>query len=175
MVPGTEGWGLKDWLEAGSYLVAIVVFVATPMIWWARRRSSSAKHTGRAVIGYPPQGRHGVNVLSNTFHSISQKSPASLRAVIPAGREVRVRLTGPKPEYLDQTESAWHYGVPPINWSGDFYSEALGETFPIQTFTAEAGIADLKITFARRGPVQLDVFEESSRQPTWSKRINITT
>lgn len=175
MVPGTENWGLKDWLEAGSYLVAILVFVATPLIWWVKRRFNSAKPSGPAAIDYPIQGRHGMNILCSTSHTISQNSSASMRAIIPVGREVRVRLRGPKPEYLDQTDGAWYYTLPPINWSADSYSEALGETFPIQTFTAETGTADLKITFARRGPVQIDVFENSDREPTWSKQITVTT
>lgn len=62
----------------------------------------------------------------------------------------------------------------PINWTGEKYSESLGETFPIQTFTAEAGTADLQITFCRRGVVTIAAFEGSGREPIWQKTIDIT-
>lgn len=174
MLPGTESWGLKDWLEAGSYLVAIILFVTTPVVWLLKRKRTSTATTKQIDIDYPTQGRHGANILSHTFEAISLKTPVSMRAIIPPGRELRVRLTGPKPEYLDQTEGAWYYAMSPINWTGGPYSESLGETFPIQAFTAEAGTADLQITFCRRGAVAIEAFEGSGREPAWKKTIKVT-
>lgn len=174
MLPGTESWGLKDWLEAGSYLVVIILFVTTPAIWLLKRKRASTATTVPVDIDYPTQGRHGMNILSHTFETVSLKTPVSMRAIVPPGRTLRVRLAGPKPEYLDQTEGAWHYAMSPINWTGDLYCESLGETFPIQSFTAEEGTADLQITFSRRGAVQIEAFEESSREPIWRKEIKVT-
>lgn len=87
---------------------------------------------------------------------------------------LRVRVIGPKPEFLDQTEAAWSYQLAPINWTGGMYSESLGETFPVQTFTAEAGTADLQITFHRRGIVKIEAYEGKDREPRWTKQITVT-
>lgn len=144
------------------------------MVWLLKRKRASTATTEPLDIDYPTQGRHGTNLLSHTFETVSLKTPVSMRAIIPPGRELRGRLTGPKPEYLDQTEGAWYYAMSPINWTGDSYSESLGETFPIQTFKAEAGTADLRINFCRRGAVAIEAFEGSGREPTWKKTINVT-
>lgn len=178
---GTETWGLKDWLEAGSYAVAILLFIGAPLTWYIRRnlearRTDTPTAASNEVneIDYADSGRHGVNLLSHAFESVQLKDPVSMRAVIPQGRELRVRLIGPKPEFLDQTEAAWYYQMSPINWTGGKYSESLGETFPVQTFTAEAGTADLQITFHRRGIVTIEAYEGKEREPSWTKQIRVT-
>lgn len=107
MLPGTDSWNLKDWLEAGSFLVAILAFVAGSIAWLVKRKRApsnavvSSPATKASDIEYPTQGRHGANILSSTFEAVSQKTHVSMRAIIPAGRELRVRLEGPKPEYID--------------------------------------------------------------------------
>ncbi len=173
MVLGTETWGLKDWLEAASYLVAILAFVGGLIVWIVKRKSPGAA-VNRIDIEYPMHGRHGANILARDFESISLKTPVSMRANVPPGQVLRVRLTGAKPEYLDQTEAAWYYKMAPINWTGGQYAESLGETFPVQTFTAEAGAADAEIAFHRRGQVTIQAFENEDREPRWTKQITVT-
>lgn len=65
-----------------------------------------------------------------------------------------------------------HDAASQLDWRR--YTECLGENFPAQTFTAEAGTADAEITFQRRRRVTIQAYENGGREARWTKQINVT-
>lgn len=106
--------------------------------------------TVSAKIVYPSSGAHGRNLLANATHEVKVGEVLSLRAEIPDGEHLHVKLLGLPAIYLDDGNAGWSMSVMGNrNWVVSTYAQTKegGE----QHFDAESGIADLSIRFSREG------------------------
>ncbi|WP_456983524.1 hypothetical protein [Luteimonas sp. A478] len=178
-----QNWAWMSSNPWGSLGLALLCF---GLGWGAARllyheRLEVLKEKGHAHAGpvpsttfsYPQHGRHGKNILSNSVNDVALDEHVSLRAEIPASSRMYVEIRGPKPEDLGDTEVSWFFSLgQTINWTSSKYDVAGGGK---QSFSAESGIADMQLRFARPGDVQIVAYEGASQTPAWSKTLHVHT
>lgn len=123
-------------------------------------------------FNYPPQGRFGKNILSGHTHEVVAGRPMSMQAQVPKDARLHVVLTGLPAIYLEDSNAGWSFSIAGImNWDHGRYqtTRSGGE----QHFDAEAGNADMKITFSRAGKLTVCCFEREAADPTWTRVINV--
>lgn len=117
-------------------------------------------------FSFPESGFFGTNILGDAIPEIYVDREYSMAANVPAGRKLRVYLTGPKPIYLSDNMGAWVYAMAPRNWIGTTYNH----DDQTQWFDAGTGAADLKFIPKRAGEIKIVVYQEG-KSPTWTKTI----
>lgn len=138
----------------------------------ARADSSDASKKSGAKIQYRLNGRHGPNVLATTTHEAKVEQRLSFQADVPEGQRLHVVLHGPPAAQPTASGAGWYFNVVGVvNWVASTYQE--GTSSPVQHFNAEAGPADMQFYFGRAGDVRIEVFEDDSTSPTWSKSIRV--
>ncbi len=117
-------------------------------------------------ITYPANGTYGLNLLdkNNTVYPVYDYSTGpyiSLAAVLPEGHTLKVKISG-------VGKDNWYYS--PLDGTGwqwgdyDYFTHS-------RTFTStQTGSLDLKLIFTG-GQVTVDVWENGSDSPTWTKTI----
>ncbi len=165
-------WGVMEYLEAGSYVAAIVGFVALAPRGVRRILGRIARFT------YPAVGEYGPNILSPETSSVFEGKVVSMSALVPEGADLAVSLSG----HFGVSEmgavgpgAGWYYqsSPSPLNWRARDYMEGDGSFGPTQHFSAKAGQAELRIYFCRPGEVGVAVYERGSHVPTWTKTIHV--
>lgn len=136
-------------------------FYSERLAFWKERLDGAPKQStsGAAAspkIVYPPGGAHGRNLLANATHEVKVGEHLSLRAEIPQGEHLHVKLVGLPAVYLDDGNAGWVMSVMDNrNWVvGSYVSTNAGGE---QHFSAESGVADLQIRFQREGELCLVV------------------
>jgi len=125
-----------------------------------------------AAFTYPPHGRHGRNILSNSTHQVHVNEPLSLHAVIPTPERLHIVLSGLPPIYISDTSAAWGFSVVGVvNWVQSLYHQDMKAAQ--QHFDAEAGPADLQLSFSRTGDLVIQAFEGGSQSLSWTRRIRV--
>lgn len=124
---------------------------------------SKTSFTPVKIITYPAEGDQGLNLLHDTITVIEPNQFYSLKAELPIGTSLRVRIK----------EGIWSYvALPaPLNWTASLYDNVEKS----QWFTVgEAGVSNnLSISFPNSGDVTVEYYENQATTPTKSKVISV--
>lgn len=179
MVEDIADWKVMDWLQAAVHVMALVGGIAAGWMAISKKLGRYASYT------FPTTGEAGRNILAPGVTQVSQGEHVALSAVVPHERRLVVVVKGepkgaptPSPSGMPAmggAMAAWFYSTAPapLNWRGNRYTPATPETGAIQTFTALEGAAELDMNFEEPGLITLDVHEQGSPTPTWSKQIRV--
>lgn len=132
--------------------------------WKDRAQSAPSMPTQSAapaepMYRFPAAGFHGTNLLSSNIIDMSVGQAYSMAAVIPEGKRLRVRMVGPKAEYIGDNKGAWGVSVSARNWSHNIYDHQANE----QTFDAGPGEADLQFFPYRSGRIGGELTDETGK------------
>jgi len=112
-------------------------------------------------ISYPRSGEFGANILDRNITRY-KVGTYSMRAEIPKNQEVIVKVSGTKwafPVY--QSIPGWRH----------FDLETEGSKTIRKFKTLKGGILDLEMMFTGVDEIELSVFENGSKVPSWEKTI----
>lgn len=166
---------VKNYFIAAASAVVAVALAFFAVILHRIRDSQEHQRTNESsqeTFSYKEHGRFGKNILSGHTHEVVVGHPVSLQAKIPPQSKLHIVLSGLPPIYLDDPDGAWYFSIIGIqNWTHTTYqtTKTGGEQF----FDAEAGDADLKITFQRAGKLTIKAYENGSHQPTWQRSMTV--
>jgi hypothetical protein len=114
-------------------------------------------------IIYPSSGKFGTNILDRN-KTIYKVGIHSMRVEIPKNQEVIVMVSGTKwafPVY--QSIPGWRH----------FDLETEGSKTIRKFMTLKGGILDLEMMFTGLDEIELSVFENGSKVPSWEKIITV--
>jgi len=114
-------------------------------------------------IIYPSSGKFGTNILDRN-KTIYKVGTHSMRVEIPKNQEVIVMVSGTKwafPVY--QSIPGWRH----------FDLETEGSKTIRKFMTLKGGILDLEMMFTGLDEIELSVFENGSKVPSWEKIITV--
>ncbi|UKE47038.1 hypothetical protein [Xanthomonas cerealis] len=124
------------------------------------KRAEAAIETDEEMVQFPFTSPNGSNILSPAVESVRANEVVGVRATIPKGRALLLKIEGLGPQ---QQDAAWSWSLTgtTMGWNHELYN---GESsLPVQSWTAWEGTADLKFKFHRAGEVTLYLASDDGR------------
>ncbi|RIA19537.1 hypothetical protein DFO63_3907 [Stenotrophomonas sp. AG209] len=108
-------------------------------------------------ILFPATSPNGRNILSPSVNTVAVKEFVGVKAIVPRGQRLMLRMEGLGPQQQDAAWS-WRLGGTTTGWDNDIYNSE--SVVPMQMWNAWEGTADLKFQFHRAGEVRLHLASE---------------
>jgi hypothetical protein len=132
--------------------------------WKGRSQSPEASAApagkGDPTFKFPPSGFYGPNLLGPSIIDMTVRQSYSMSAVIPDGKRLRVRMVGPRAQFLEDVGGAWTFSIGTRNWAHNMYDRQADE----QVFEAGPGEADLQFFPQRPGAIAVELLDEAGEK-----------
>ena len=121
------------------------------------------------AVVLPHMSPNGQNILSPAVDWVRAKEWVGVRAIVPKGRVLLLKIEGLGPQQAAPGWS-WRMGGTTLGWDHENYNSE--STVPLQTWTATEGVADLKFTFERAGEVAISLTSDDGKLSS-TKRLRV--
>ncbi len=116
-------------------------------------------------ISYPKSGEYGLNILDEE-KEIYEIGELSMVALIPKKQKLKVHIIG--------DGAVWQFSLfQPIGGWKNSNPIMVNDTFSREFNNIKTGIVDFNFWFSKKGEVEIVVFENEAKEPTWRKKITI--
>lgn len=133
----------------------------------AAAHQAARKSEDEVVI--PHMSPNGQNILSPAVDWVRAKEWVGVRAIVPKGRVLLLKIEGLGPKQAAPGWS-WRMGGTTLGWDHESYNSE--SAVPLQTWTATEGVADLKFNFERAGEVVISLTSDDGKLSS-TKRLRV--